>query len=134
MNSVEINKVDDREDDICHADQQGNCQFIVKRKWTQEPIVAVRALNKPPAPDNTPAPRAVIYYSDLSLFPCADVSLQFFMNIQALSTFAAPYVSGLEVIPHRFFAASRTLDYKHGYRSPLYLSKPFMMRPTFPLV
>ena len=79
------------------------------------------ALNKPPAPDNTPAMWAVIYCSDISLFPYANVSLQFFMNIQALSTFAAPYVSGLEVIPHYFFTASRTLDYKHGYNSPLYL-------------
>jgi hypothetical protein len=121
MNSVEIDKVDDREDDIYHADQQGNCQFIVKGEWAQEPIAAVGALNKPSAQDNTPAMWAVIYYSDISLFPYANVSLQFFMNIQALSTFAAPYVSGLEVIPHCFFAASRTLENKHGYRSPLYL-------------
>ena len=121
MNSVEIDKVDDREDDICQADQQGDRQFIVKGKWAKEPIVAVGALNKPPALHNTPAARAVIDCSDISLFPYADVSLQFFMNIQEFSTFTAPYVNGLKVIPHRFFAASRTLDYKHGLRSPLYL-------------
>jgi len=66
---MEINKIDHREDDIGHADQQGDCQLVVKGKGTEEPIVTVRALHEPSALDKPPASRTVYDLSGFSLFP-----------------------------------------------------------------
>jgi hypothetical protein len=119
MFSVEIDKIDDRENDVRQPDQQGNGKFIVKGEGTEEPVAAMGALDEPPALDDSPAARTVVQLSRFSLFPEINVPLQFLMNIQALSTFTALDISGLEVIPYRFLAACRTFDYKHKNRSPL---------------
>lgn len=113
-------------------DEQGNGQLVVEHEGTEDPVVAVRALQEPPPLDDALAPRAGRRHAG---FPCSLMSM---FLLSSLWTFMrSPHlehldVDGLKIVPDHF-AACRALDGNHGSSLPFPCHELFMMRSICPL-
>jgi hypothetical protein len=109
-----IDQVQNAEDDVHDGNPEDKRPLPAEGKRSENPVIAMLALDKPSPADDPAAIRAFEDSAQFSLFPQFNILLEFTMHVETFSAAFASYLCGLKIVPDRFLSAYRAFDYKHG--------------------